>query len=109
MDQRLAAIGCKLVLLTASEETIWERTIKEKADSQFLSEYALKFGRTHQELHAHFVGEQIHFKSMFDQSAMPKILIQNDGELKNILGQAYDFWVSQETILSELMKSGGSG
>jgi hypothetical protein len=93
IDRRLAAVGCKLVLLTGSDETIWMRTIQARASSQFLAEYALKFGQTHEELHVHFVGEQAAFLAMFEKSAMQKRVCENDGDLDTILAAVFDFWL----------------
>jgi hypothetical protein len=92
IDRRLAMVGCKLVLLTGSEGTIPARTIQARANSQFLTEYALKFGRTHDELHAHFVGEQAEFVRMFGQSRLPKRMFENDGGLDTIVADAFEFW-----------------
>ncbi|MGC2333421.1 MAG: hypothetical protein WA581_18370 [Candidatus Acidiferrales bacterium] len=92
IDQRLTAVGCKLVLLTGSSETVRARTIQARADSQFLTEYALKFGRTHDELHAHFVGEQAEFVRMFGQSSLRKRMFANDEGLDTIVADVFDFW-----------------
>ena len=92
IDRRLAEVGCKLVLLTGGEETIRARTIQGRADSQFLTEYARKFGRTHDELHAHFVGEQEEFVRMFAQSKLRKRVFENDGGLDTIVADVFGFW-----------------
>jgi hypothetical protein len=96
IDRRLAAIGCKLLLLKGKEGTIWSRTIQARADSQFLCEYAVKFGRTYEEIHAHFVGEQAQFVRMFDQSALQKRMIVNDEAVEKVAAEAYDFWCGQQ-------------
>jgi hypothetical protein len=93
VDRRLAAANCKLLLLRGTDETIWSRAIQSRARCQFL-EYARKFGRTDQELQAHFVAEQKRSDEMFEQSAMPKTSIQNDGVLQNVIDHAYEFWQS---------------
>jgi hypothetical protein len=98
VDRRLAAAGCKLVLLTGNDETIWTRTIQARADSQFLAEYALKFGRTREELHAHFVGEQAAFLAMFEKSAMQKRVCENDGDLDTIMADVFDFWLRPQDL-----------
>lgn len=92
VDRRLAMVGCKLVLLTGSQETIRARVIEARADSQFLSEYALKFGRRHEELHRHFVSEQAEFIRMFGQSKLQKRVFENDGGLDTIVIDVFDFW-----------------
>jgi hypothetical protein len=76
-----------------NEETIRARTIQARANSQFLTEYAAKFGRTHGELHAHFVGEQAEFVRMFEKSALEKRVFENDEGLDTIVAEVYDFWL----------------
>jgi hypothetical protein len=93
IDRRLAAVGCRLLLLKGKDETIWSRTIQARADSQFLTEYAAKFGRTHAELQAHFINEQAEFVRMFEQSALQKRMLENDETLDTIVAEAYEFWL----------------
>lgn len=93
-DRRLAAAGCRLLMLAAAAEVVWERSIKARADWPFLTEYAVKFGRTHEELHEYWLGEQRHFTEMCGQSAMPKLMMSNDGAVESITDEAYDFWRS---------------
>jgi hypothetical protein len=52
---RLAALGCKLLFLEASADSIWERGIVPRMNEQFIREYAQEFGRTHEEIHQYFV------------------------------------------------------
>ncbi|MGB7309370.1 MAG: hypothetical protein WBC67_09925 [Candidatus Acidiferrales bacterium] len=92
IDRRLAAAGCKLLLLKGSDETIRTRTIEARAGSQFLAEYALRFSRTHEELRAHFVREQAAFLGMFEKSAMQKRVCENDRDLDTIVAGVFDFW-----------------
>ena len=93
-DLRLAMGGCKLLLLTGSKETIWNRVIRGRTDSQFLTQYALQFGRIQQLIHAHFVEEQAEFVRVFSQSVMDKRLFEN-GCLDNIIEAAYTFWLER--------------
>jgi hypothetical protein len=97
IDVRLAAIGCKLLLLTGKEETIWSRGIQARADSQFLTEYASKFGRTHKDIHGHFVKEQVEFVRMFGQSALDKRMLENDGSLANAVREPQGFWLASNS------------
>ncbi|HEV2707292.1 MAG TPA: hypothetical protein VGV59_15330 [Pyrinomonadaceae bacterium] len=94
-DRRLAAVGCKLLLLQASAEVVWERSIEARTDWPFLREYAAKFGRTDEELHRYFLSEQEQFADMFRQSTLPKLLLPNDGDLESVLDAAYIFWREQ--------------
>lgn len=92
-DRRLAAVGCKLLFLQASAATIWERGIRPRADQQFIQEYARKFGRTNEEIHQHFVGEQEKLVELFSRSVMPKRLMRNDGAMGDVLEEAWGFWM----------------
>jgi len=91
-DRRLAAIGCRLLLLQASAEVVWERSIKARTDWSFLREYAAKFGRTDEELQRYFLGEQERFARLFRQSKLAKLFMPNDGDLEGVAGEAYRFW-----------------
>ena len=97
VDRRLAEIGCKLLLLMGTEETIRSRTIRARADSQFLTQYAAKFGQTLEMIHAHFVNEQAQLVRMFGQSALEKRMFENDGSLDTIVEEVYGFWVRGES------------
>ena len=92
-DRRLAALGCKLLFLRVSSEMIWERSLMARADWPFIQVYAAKFGKTHSELHRYFQSEQEKIASMFEQSAMPKLLLPNDGRLEDVLIEAERFWM----------------
>jgi hypothetical protein len=96
IDRRLAAIGFKLLLLKGKRETIWSRTVQARVDAQFIGEYAAKFGRTQEEIHEHFVTEQAEFDRLFEQSALQKTTIENDGAIKGIEKEAYAFWLGGE-------------
>ena len=48
--------------------------------------------RTDEEIHAHFIGEQVEFTRMFEQSALSKKMILNDGSLESTVDEAYNFW-----------------
>jgi hypothetical protein len=101
-DRRLAAVGCGLLFLRGTPATIWERGIKPRADQQFIREYARKFGRTHEEIHEHFVREQEAIAGLFSRSTMTKRLLHSDGPLDNALEEAVRFWtedlVGEETV-----------
>lgn len=91
-DRRLAALGCKLLLLQACSEAVWKRGIEPRIDQQFLLEYARKFGQTHEEIHAYFVREQQTLARLFSHSALPKLVMQN-GSAENALDEAFRFWM----------------
>ncbi len=92
IDRRLAALGCQLLFLKVAPATIWERGIVPRAAEQFIQEYAKKFGRTHAEIHDHFVREQDDLEKLFSRSAMPKLMLQNDDSPHTVLEDASQFW-----------------
>ena len=94
-DQRLSAIGCRQLFLQAAPRTIWERGIVPRKNEQFMQVYARKFGRTEEEIHQYFVREQETLARLFSDSAMPKLLMQNDGAVDGIEDEAYRFWIEQ--------------
>ncbi|HZS48461.1 MAG TPA: hypothetical protein VFC63_25555 [Blastocatellia bacterium] len=65
IDVRLATIDCKLLLVQANEDTIWSRGIASRSGTEFLDRYALKFGRTHEEIHRYFLNEQKELGRLF--------------------------------------------
>ncbi len=91
-DERMAALGCRLLFLEVSSSTIWERGIKPRMEEQFIREYARKFGGTHEEIHQYFVQEQDEMARLFSQSGMPKLMVRNEGEFEAKLGAVYEFW-----------------
>ncbi|MGC1645259.1 MAG: hypothetical protein WA741_05475 [Candidatus Sulfotelmatobacter sp.] len=93
IDDRLAALGCKLVSLRASSQRLWERGIEPRKNEQFLLKYAQKFGNTNEEIHAYFVREQEILADLFSRSVMPKLFLANDIAIDNILGEVYQFWL----------------
>jgi hypothetical protein len=94
IDRRLAALGCKLLMLSSSPQTIWQRGIVPRVEEQFLLEYARKFGKNHHEIHSYFVREQETLADLFSRSAMPKLVMTADRPLDRSLDAAYSFWVN---------------
>jgi hypothetical protein len=94
-DRRLALVGCKLLFLRAAPTAILERGVVPRRNEQFIREYAKKFGRTEEEIHRYFVGEQETLASLFSHSAMPKLLAQNDGAVDHTSNEAYRFWTGE--------------
>jgi hypothetical protein len=92
VDRRLAGLGFKLLFLQAAPEAIYDRGITPRIDQQFIIEYAQKFGCTHQEIHQYFVREQSALAQLFEQSAMPKLRLQNDRAVDSSVEEAYRFW-----------------
>jgi hypothetical protein len=95
-DRRLADLGCKLLLLQASPKTIWARGIEPRMDQRFLLDYARKFGKNVQEIHAYFVREQKSLADFFSQSVMPKLTLQNDAPTDSTVEAAHRYWMQDE-------------
>ena len=93
-DQRLAALGCKLLFLEVSPLSIWERGIKQRMNEQFILQYSQKFGRTNEEIHGYFVKEQETLIKLFARSAMTKLRLDNDQAKDSALDCAYELWMS---------------
>jgi PhnB protein len=91
-DRRLAAIGCKLVFLTAERETLRTRSIDARAGSQFLEEYARKFGAMHDAILGHFAGEQSAMLNLVDRSTIPALRLRADDDLGAIAAAAFELW-----------------
>ena len=90
-DQRLAALGCKLIFLEATPSALWERGIEPRVNEQFM-QYARKFGENHEAIHNYFVREQETLAGLFSRSAMPKLLVNNEGDPKTALDAAFGLW-----------------
>jgi hypothetical protein len=93
-DCRLAALGCKLLFLRGSSATLWNRGIQPRMNEQFLVEYAKKFGRNHDEIHAYFMREQDTLTSLFERSSMAKLALDNDVSTATQLETISTFWTS---------------
>jgi hypothetical protein len=91
-DERLAAAGCRLLCLHAAPAAIWDRGIVPRMNEQFMLEYARRFGSTHEEIHRYFVGEQDRLLDLCTRSAMPKLLLANDGAPEAAADAAWNFW-----------------
>ena len=92
-DERLAALGCKLLFVDASPQSLWNWGIKPRTSEQFM-QYARKFGQTHEEIHQYFVNEQESLLRLYAQSVMPKLSVQNVDGPDEIVDAAYEFWNS---------------
>ncbi len=92
IDERLAAIDCKLFLMMAPPANIWKRGIEARRGSQFLQEYARKFGSSEGEIHQYFVQEQLTIADLFSRSNMPKCQTTED-TTTDVVNAAYEFWM----------------
>ena len=57
-----------------------------------MRDYAVKLGRTPEELHAYFVREQDGLSELFERSAMAKLALSNDGAADDIVEEADALW-----------------
>lgn len=111
-DHRLELVGCKLLFLRAAPTAILERGVVPRRNEQFIQEYARKFGRTEEEIHRYFVGEQETLAGLFSHSTMPKLLAQNDRTVDEITNEAYRFWteeVVESRSTENLLRSEAAG
>jgi hypothetical protein len=89
LDERLAALGARLLLLRAEPQTLWERCLVARRGSDFLR-YARRFGQTEAQIHAWFLQEQDQILRLAQRSAMPGLQLEvEDPELE---GAAWAWW-----------------
>jgi len=93
-DRRLAAAGCALLLLDAEDSTVRERTVRARADTEFIRGYALgRFGCDEAELVEHFRGERDAFRRMFAASSMRKLRLAAEDPPGEAAASAAEFWI----------------
>jgi hypothetical protein len=93
-DRRLAAIGCKLLLLDADEALIHSRTLEARAGTSFLAYAQRRFATAASELAAHFLRERDAFRRLFAGSAMPKLTLPAGVPVDELAARAWDFWTA---------------
>ncbi|MFN8486173.1 MAG: zinc ribbon domain-containing protein [Caldilineaceae bacterium] len=93
-DQRLAALGCKLIFIKVSPESHWERCIWERRNNGFITKYGAKYGRNLEEIHSYYVAEQRRLLELFEYSSMQKLLVDGESSPETLAEIAFDFWVS---------------
>ena len=95
-DRRLAAAGCRLLLLDGEDDTIRGRCVAERADTQFIREYAMRrFAPDLPGLERHFIGERDAFRRMFAHSAMPKLTLAAEAPVEYAATAAHAFWMGE--------------
>jgi hypothetical protein len=93
-DGKLAAIGCKLILIKVTPQALWQRCIWERRKNGFITKYGRKYGSTLQEIHGYYVNEQQRMFELFEHSSMKKLLVNDDASPEVAAERAYRFWVS---------------
>jgi hypothetical protein len=93
VDERLAALGCRLLLLDGEDATVRERAVRARWTSSFIQDYALgRFGRGGEELEAHFQRERDVFRDLFAKSAMAKLQLSAESAEAATADTAFRFW-----------------
>jgi hypothetical protein len=94
IDRRLAAIGGRLLLLDAEDETVRQRTVAARFQTEFIQGFALgRFGHTERDLVAHFQRERDRFRTMYANSVLPKLRVAAETPVERIADAALDFWL----------------
>ena len=96
-DRRLAAAGCRLLLLDAEDDTIRERSVRTRADTPFMRDYVLRRLVSHpSEVEGRFVAERDAFRRMFAQSAMPRLALAAETPVEALADAAFQFWRAED-------------
>ena len=98
--RRLAALGCKLLLVRGSTSVILQRCIQARADWWLSGDYAARFGRTQEEFHEYFLGEQDKFLEMAERSALESLIVTNDGSIDDVIDRVHEHWYSRVALRS---------
>lgn len=93
-DMSLSEMKCKVIFLRGSREVVWQRSILSRKDTQFINGYAKKFGSNIDEVYSYFLQEQNNMELLISKSSMNKLIIDNNGNLDDIIKMAYDFWIN---------------
>lgn len=92
-DRRLHQLGCKLLFLRATEETIWERTVWGRRDNEFITYYGRKYGDCLESIHNYYVQEQEKMLAIAELSAMERLMIDCGRTIPDISQEAFDYWM----------------
>ena len=92
-DRRLSMLGCRLLFLRATKETIRERAILERKDNEFITRYGRKYGDGLEAIHRYFVGEQEKMLALVGQSQMETLILEADDPASELSQRAFDFWM----------------
>jgi len=98
LDARLAALGCRLLLLDGDDDTVRERAVRGRWDGDFIQGYARRrFGPGEADLVAHFQRERDVFRDLFTASRMPRLRLPADAPEVETAEAAFRFWRDAET------------
>jgi hypothetical protein len=93
VDQYLFGRGVRMVFLTASPETLWQRIIVERGTSpEYFTHYQRRFGATSEEIHAYYVREQAEMVRLAGRSRLSMLVLE---EGRGTEEEAYRFWKAE--------------
>jgi hypothetical protein len=92
-EERLAAIGAKLLFVHADADTIWRRGILPRSEQPFITRYARRFGSSLEAIHRYFVDEQAAMRAELARTRLLHHELAIDGPLDTYVEEAYDFWL----------------
>jgi hypothetical protein len=93
IDRRLAALGAKLLFVHASPESLWERGIWARRGEEFFTGYASRKWGSLEQVHRHFVAEQVAMQAQLAHSRIERRSLDIDPGLSTYVDEAYDFWL----------------
>ena len=92
-DRRLSLLGCRLLFLRATKETVWERAILERKDNEFITRYGRQYGDGLEAIHQYFVDEQEKMLALAGRSEMETLILDCESPADELSKRAFDFWM----------------
>jgi hypothetical protein len=95
VDARLAAIGCRLVVVHGSDETIRTRCIGGRQGTPFIDQYMRRRAGADAGLLDYFRDEQASLLSLARRSRLATLELANDGTPEDVLDSVYEHWMAE--------------
>lgn len=92
-DRRMAELGCKLLVLRATKETIWERTILGRKDNEFITYYGKRYGGSLEEIHSYYGREQEGMLTLLGRTRMKTEILDCERPIDDLSQEAFDYWM----------------
>lgn len=92
-DRRLAGLGCKLLFLRATRETIWERTILGRKDNRFITHYGQRYGESLEEIHSYYAQEQESMLTLVERTRIETKILDCERSVADLSEEAFDYWM----------------
>ncbi len=93
IDEVLSRLGTRLVLLTASADTLWDRL--ERRSDHGWKKYMRRIGQDRAEVIEHYVSQQEEMKMLVSRSCLSSLVLSNDEESPDsVANKVIDFWMS---------------